>query len=201
MAVAAPQWVRSSTAAGRASSVPAVAASDNLLPEAGPPAETPVPPLPPRPPLPTLRSDDSRVVLTADTLQVNGQRFALLELEGVEVQRVRWLLWLLVGGFTLAGFLLGFLQNWLRTMPAVLGIAAGALLLAWGQRGANRLRLHRLGRETVHFALPGELAQWQKLMAETNRRIHRRHDEAAEAAAAALLAAHATHTPEPPTTE
>ena len=181
--------------------MPAVAAFEDLLPEDGPPAETPAPPLPPHPPLPTLRSDDGRVVLTSDSLQVNGQRFALLELEGVEVQRVRWLLWLLLGGVILAGFLLGFLQNWLRTMPAVLGIAAGAVLLAWGQRGANRLRLHRLGREAVHFALPGELAQWQKLMAETNRRIRRRHDEAAETAAAALLAAQPSESAEPPTTE
>jgi hypothetical protein len=172
--------------------MPAVAPSEELPPGARPPVETPLPPLP------TLRSDDGRVVLTSDALLVNGQRFALLELEGVEVRRVRWLLWYLLGGFTLAGFLLGLLQNWLRTMPAALGLMVGALLLAWGQRGTNRLRLHRLGHETVHFALPGEPMPWQKLMAEANRRIRRRHDEAAEAAAAALLAAEPP-APEPPT--
>ncbi|MBD2716876.1 hypothetical protein KBK19_17665 [Microvirga sp. STR05] len=177
--------------------------SDQLLPEEHlPPAEAPATALPPRPPLPTLSSEDGRIVLTEEALQVNGQRFAMLELEAVEVQRVRWLLWFLLGGFTLAGFLLGLLQNWVRLMPAALGITVGALLLAWGQRGTNRLRLHRLGRETVHFALPGEPTQWQKLMAETNRRIRRRHDEAAEAAALALLAAEsAARPPEPPTTE
>lgn len=145
------------------------------------------------PPLPQqfaeIRSEDGRVVLTNDQLQVNGQRFGWWELEGVDIQRVRWLLWLLLGGFTLAGFLLGFLQNWLRTMPAALGIMVGALLLAFGQRGTNRLRLYRLGREAAHFALPGELPTWQKLTAEANRRIRQRHHEAAQAAAAALLAA------------
>ncbi|WP_073281608.1 hypothetical protein [Hymenobacter psychrotolerans] len=167
-----------------------------------PSAELPAPPPSPRAPLPTLSSDDGRLVLSEDALQVNGQRFALLELEAVEVHHVRWLLWFLLGGFTLAGFLLGLLQNWVRTMPAALGIVAGALLLAWGQRGTNRLRLHRLGREALYVALPGETTQWQKLAAETNRRIRRRHDEAAEAAAAALLAAEAAALPpEPPTTE
>jgi len=129
------------------------------------------------------------MVLTNDTLTVNGQTFGWWELEGADVQRVRWLLWLLLGGFTLAGFLLGFLQNWLRTMPAALGIMVGALLLAWGQRGTNRLRLHRLGREATHNALPGELAPWQKLTAEVNRRIRQRQHETAAAATAALLAA------------
>lgn len=136
-----------------------------------------------------VRSADGRLVLTNDQLQINGQAFGWWELEGADVQRVRWLLWLLLGGFTLAGFLLGFLQNWLRTMPAALGIMAGALLLALGQRGTNRLRLYRLGREATHFALPGELAPWQKLTAEANRRIRQRHHEAAQAATVALLAA------------
>lgn len=152
-------------------------------------------------PLPTLRSDDGRLVLTDDSLQVNGQRYALLELEAVEVQHVRWLLWFLLGGFTLAGFLLGLLQNWVRTMPAALGLTVGALLLAWGQRGTNRLRLHRLGRETANYALPGELADWQKLVSETNRRIQRRHDQAARAAAEALWAAQAALLPPAPTPE
>ncbi|WP_375438387.1 hypothetical protein [uncultured Hymenobacter sp.] len=135
-----------------------------------------------------VRSADGRVVLTNDQLQINGQSFGWWELEAVAVQRVRWLLWLLLGGFTLAGFLLGFLQNWLRTMPAALGIMVGALLLAIGQRGTNRVRLHRLGREATHFALPGELLPWQKLATEANRRIRQRHHEAAQAATAALFA-------------
>jgi hypothetical protein len=138
-------------------------------------------------PLPTLRSEDGRLVLTGERLEVRGQVFSLLELEGVELTPVRWLLWLLLGGFTLAGFLLGFLQNWLRTSPAMLGITAGALLLAYGSRGTNRLRLFRLGREAVFFSLPGSPEPWYKLTAEVNRRIRQRHDEAA-AAAAALLA-------------
>ncbi|HEX8350293.1 MAG TPA: hypothetical protein VF598_10050, partial [Hymenobacter sp.] len=53
-------------------------------------------------------------------------------------------------------------------------------------RGTNRLRLHRLGREAAHFALPGEPTQWQKLVAETNRRVRRSHDQAAAATAALL---------------
>ncbi|OUJ74524.1 hypothetical protein BXP70_07005 [Hymenobacter crusticola] len=137
--------------------------------------------------MPTLRSDDGRVVLTASSITVNGTAFSFLELEAVELTPVRWLLWYLLGSFTLAGFAIAFLQNWLRTMPAMVGLAAGALLLAYGRRGTNRLRLHRLGREATHFALPGELAQWQKLAAEANRRIRRAHDEAAAAAATLLL--------------
>jgi hypothetical protein len=138
-------------------------------------------------PLPPLSSADGRVQLTADTLTVNGQQFPLLELESIELTPVRWLLWYLLGGFVLAGFALAFLQNWLRTMPAMLGLAAGALLFVYGQRGTNRLRLHRLGREAAHFALPGEPEPWQQLAREANRRIRRSHDEAAAVAAAALL--------------
>ncbi|WP_157530483.1 hypothetical protein [Hymenobacter norwichensis] len=149
------------------------------------------PPLPPPQQFPVVQSEDGRLVLTNDALTVNGQSFGWWELEGGEVKRVRWLLWLLLGGFTLAGFLLGFLQNWLRTMPAALGMTVGALLLAFGQRGANRLQLHRLGREATNFALPGELASWQKLIAEINRRIRQRQHETAAAATAALLAAQA----------
>jgi hypothetical protein len=145
--------------------------------------------LPPPQQFAEVRSEDGRMILSNDQLQINGQGFGWWELEGVDVQRVRWLLWLLLGGFTLAGFLLGFLQNWLRTMPAALGIVVGALLLALGQRGTNRLRLHRLGREAVHFALPGELLPWQKLVAEANRRIRQRHHEGAQAATIALMAA------------
>ncbi len=89
------------------------------------------------------------------------------------------------GGITLAGFALAFLQNWLRTVPAALGLTAGALLLAYGSRGTNRLRLYRAGREALHFALAGDPLPWQKLAAETNRRIRRRHEEAAAAAVAA----------------
>ncbi|GGF09753.1 hypothetical protein GCM10011383_21200 [Hymenobacter cavernae] len=136
------------------------------------------------------------MVLTATSLTVNGSTIGLLELEAVELTPVRWLLWYLLGGMTLAGFALGFLQNWLRTFPAMLGLATGALLLAYGRRGTNRLRLHRLGREAVHFALSGEAAQWQKLAAETNRRIRRAHDEAAAATAALLADAPSTLPPD-----
>ncbi|QDA62109.1 hypothetical protein [Hymenobacter jejuensis] len=172
-----PTWVRTSTAGSVAP--PAPMPSEESFPlSASEPLE---------PSLPPLRSSDGRLELTADTLTVNGQRFLLLELEAVELTPVRWLLWYLLGGFALAGFALAFLQNWLRTMPAMLGLAASALLFVYGQRGTNRLRLHRLGREAVHFALPGEPERWQQLARETNRRIRRRHDEAAAAAAAALL--------------
>ncbi len=144
-------------------------------------------PAPERAPLPTVRSEDGRLVLTDRSLTVNGRTYALLELESVELTPVRWLLWFLLGGITLAGFALAFLQNWLKTIPAMLGCAAAALLLAYGQRGTNRLRLHLLGRESAHVALPGEAAPWQQLAAETNRRIRLLHDEAAALAAAALL--------------
>ncbi|GAA4007348.1 hypothetical protein GCM10022408_19120 [Hymenobacter fastidiosus] len=154
--------------------------------EAPEPARPSAPPVPEAAPLPTVRSEDGRVVLASDQLQVQGKAFALLELEGVELTPVRWLLWFLLGGLTLAGFLLAFLQNWLRTTPAVLGIMAGALLLAYGTRGTNRFRLLRLGREAVYFSLPGAPEPWRKLAAEVNRRIRQRHDEAAEAAAALL---------------
>lgn len=134
---------------------------------------------------PTLHGPNGRVVLTATALEVDDQRFALLELDGVELKPIRWLLWYLLGGVVLAGFALAFLQNWLRTVPAALGLTAGALLLAYGNRGTNRLRLHRSGREALHFALAGDPLPWQRLMAEANRRIQRRHEEAAAAAVAA----------------
>ena len=180
-AVKPPEPVEATT------SQPAPTAS---LAEAVPATDAPVPFALPDPlPFAEVGSADGRVVLTNDQLRINGQAFGWWELEGVDVQRVRWLLWLLLGGFTLAGFLLGFLQNWLRTLPAALGLMVGALLLALGQRGTNRMRLHRLGREATHFALPGELAPWQKLTAETNRRIRQRHHEATQAAMAALAVA------------
>ena len=157
--------------------------------------------LPPPQQFAEIRSADGRLTLTNDQLVVNGRAFGWWELEAVDVQRVRWLLWLLLGGFTLAGFLLGFLQNWLRTMPAALGLLTGALLLALGQRGTNRLRLHRLGREATHVALPGELAPWQQLTAEANRRLRQRQHEAAEAATAALRAALADAPGSPPAGE
>ena len=152
-----------------------------------------VPTSPPPPPdLPTLRSPDGRLELTATTLRVHSQTWSLLELEAAELTPVRWLLWYLLGLLTLAGFALGFLQNWLRTLPAAAGMAAGALLLAYGQRGTNRLRLHRPGREALHVALPGEVGAWQPLVRELNRRIRLRHDYAAALAA--------QHFPEPPAT-
>ncbi|UOQ95886.1 hypothetical protein MUN81_11475 [Hymenobacter sp. 5317J-9] len=143
----------------------------------------------PLPPLPPLVSDDGRASLTDSTLTVRGQEFLLRELERAEVAPVKWILWYLLGGLGLAAVMIAFLQNWLHTGPAMLGMALTALLLAYGHRGTNRLRLHRLGREAVNFALPGETPPWQRFVAETNRRIFRLHDHAAREAAALLAAA------------
>jgi hypothetical protein len=129
------------------------------------------------------------VQLTDKTLTVMGREFLLLELERVDVTPVKWILWYLLGALGLAFVMIAFLQNWLRTGPAMLGMALTALLLAYGHRGTNRLRLHCLGREMVNFALPGETPPWQRLMAEVNRRIYRVHDHAAREAAAVLAAA------------
>lgn len=130
-------------------------------------------------------------MLTATALTVRGQAYALRELERADVMRVRWLLWYLLGALGLAGVMIVYLQNGLRTVPAMAGMAGAALLLAYGQRGTNRLRLFRLGREAAHFALPGETPPWQRLTAELNRRIGYAHDQAAAEAAAALTAAEA----------
>ena len=163
-----------------------------------PPAETPAPedasgaallPAPAAPPAPPLRSPDGRLVLTDTTLTVRGQVFLLRELERAELMPVRWLLWYLLGGLGLASVMIAFLQNWLRTGPAMAGMAFMALLLAYGHRGTNRLRLLRLGREMANFALPGDTAPWQRLAAEVNRRIYRVHDQAAREAADLLAAA------------
>ena len=145
-------------------------------------------PLPPPTPLPTVQSPDGRFVLADASLTVAGQTFGLRELERAEVQQVRWVLWVLLGGLGLAAVLIAFLQNWLRTLPAMAGMTATALLLAYGYRGTNRLRLWLLGRPAAHVALPGELATWQRLTAELNRRIRRAHDQAAAEAAAVLAA-------------
>ncbi|GAB3324651.1 hypothetical protein GCM10027511_33260 [Hymenobacter humi] len=153
----------------------------------GYPEPTPFPE--PLPTLPTVRSDDGRVELSDSTLTVRGQSFLLLELERAELTPVRWILWYLLGGLGLAAVMIAFLQNWLRTGPAMTGMALTALLLAYGHRGTNRLRLHRLGREMLNFALPGETPPWQRLTAEINRRIFRVHDHAAREAAAVLAAA------------
>ncbi|NML64476.1 hypothetical protein HHL22_04590 [Hymenobacter sp. RP-2-7] len=133
-------------------------------------------------------------MLTDTQLTVLGQAYSLRELERADVQHVRWVLWVLLGGLGLSMVLIAFLQNWLRTLPAAAGLVATALLLAYGQRGTNRLRLWRLGQPAAHAALPGELAGWQRLIAELNRRIARAHDYAA-AEAARLLAA---TSPSPP---
>ena len=146
-------------------------------------------PLPELPSLAEVRSDDGRVVLTANTVTVRGREFSLRELERAEITPVKWLLWYLLGGLGLAFVMIGFLQNQLRTGPAMLGMVATALLLVYGHRGTNRLRLHRLGREVVNFALPGETPPWQRLTAELNRRIFRVHDYEARQAAALLAAA------------
>ncbi|KUG07700.1 hypothetical protein ASU33_15380 [Solirubrum puertoriconensis] len=135
-----------------------------------------------------MQSPDGRWLLTNDELTLEGHSYSLLELEQVSVQPVRWLLWIMVGGLVLGGFTLAFLQNWIRTPTAMLGMGIGALLLAWGRRGAIRIRLHRLGREEAHHALGGELQTWQPLASETNVRIYLRHQRAA-AEAMALLAA------------
>lgn len=139
-----------------------------------------------------MQSVDGRLVLTDTHLLVNGQRVSFRELERAEVAHVRWVLWVLLGGLGLAAVLIGFLQNWLHTLPAALGMVGMATLLAYGQRGTNRLRLWRLGPQPLHQALPGELATWQRLVAELNRRIARAHDQAATEAAALLATASAT---------
>lgn len=151
--------------------------------------ETMPQPVPELLPLPTVKSDDGRLMLTSTTVVVEGREFALRELERVDVTHVRWILWYLLGGLGLALVMIAFLQNWLRTGPAMLGMATTALLLAYGHRGTNRLRLHRLGREIVNFALPGETPPWQRLTAEINRRIFRVHDHAAREAAYLLAIA------------
>ena len=139
-------------------------------------------------PLPDLKSDDGRVLLTTTTVTVRGRQFSLRELERADVTPVKWILWYLLGGLGLAFVMIAFLQNQLRTSPAMLGMVATALLLAYGHRGTNRLRLYRLGREVVNFALPGETARWQRLSGELNRRIFRVHDHDARLAAAELAA-------------
>ena len=159
-------------------------------PAASGPAYAPAPErLPDLPPLPVVKSDDGRVVLTDTTATVEGRAFLLRELERADVAHVRWILWFLLGGLGLAFVMITYLQNGLRTGPAMLGMALTGLLLAYGHRGTNRLRLHRLGREVVNFALPGETPPWQRLTAELNRRIFRVHDHAARQAAADLAAA------------
>ena len=148
----------------------------------------PGPGLPELPPLPGLRSDDGRLTMTATIVTVRGQEFLMRELERAEVTPVKWILWYLLGGLGLAFVMIAYLQNGLRTGPAMLGMALTGLLLAYGHRGTNRLRLHRLGREVVNFALPGETPPWQRLIAELNRRIFRLHDYDARLAAAELVA-------------
>lgn len=155
-----------------------------------PVVELPVP-LPPLAPLPTVQSPDGHLVLTDTHLTVLGQTYGLRELERTEVHHVRWVLWVLLGGLGLATVLIAFLQNWLRTGPAMLGMATTALLLAYGQRGTNRLRLWRLGSSPAHLALPGDLSLWQRLVSEANRRIARTHDRAAAEAAYLLALAEA----------
>lgn len=147
--------------------------------------------LPPPPPQSflTLRSEDGQVALTNDGLEIKEKLFGWRELEGVDVRPVRWLLGVLLGGFVLCGFMLGYLQYWLHTLPAAVGMGIGALLLAWGAKGTNRWRLHRPGQEPSHFAFSGPALAWQQLAQEANRRIRQRHQEAALEAAYWLQAA------------
>jgi hypothetical protein len=199
-AVPAPIWVQSSTAGVRPAGPPAAASSTptTSLPEAfgSPVVEAPASilfpaPLPPLVPLPTVQSPDGKLVLTDTSVTVLGQTFGLRELERAEVQHVRWVLWVLLGGLGLAIVIIAFLQNWLHTGPAMLGMATTALLLAYGQRGTNRLRLWLLGQLPAHFALAGDLALWQRLAGELNRRVVRAHDRAAAEAAYSLAVADA----------
>ena len=199
-AVPAPTWVLSSTAGVRPATRPEAASSpaETSPPEVFEPlpVEAPAPilfpaPLPPIVPLPTVQSPDGKLVLTDSSVTVLGQTFGLRELERAEVQHVRWVLWVLLGGLGLAVVIIAFLQNWLHTGPAMLGMATTALLLAYGQRGTNRLRLWLLGRQPAHFALAGELAPWQRIAGELNRRVARAHDRAAAEAAYSLALAEA----------
>ena len=162
--------------------------SPELLPAPGPIYAPPSDGLSPLQPLPVIKFDNGRVTLTDTAVTVAGQEFLLRKLERADVAHVRWILWILLGGLGLAFVMITYLQNGLRTGPAMLGMAFTGLLLAYGHRGTNRLRLHRLGREVVNFALPGEMPPWQRLVAELNRRIFRVHDHAARQAAAALAA-------------
>lgn len=203
----APTWVRHSTAVPASPALPAqatptpppvapapVAALVAAGPESEPAAATedtlaePAEALPPPPPAPTVGSADGRLTLTDTALTVLGHTYGLRELERAEVQPVRWLLWYLLGGLGLAIVLILFLNDWLRTLPTMAGLLATALMLLYGHRGTNRLRLVLLGREAVHFALPGEADGWRRLVSELNRRVYRAHDRAA-AEAARLLAA------------
>jgi hypothetical protein len=122
---------------------------------------------------------------------VKGEEFLLRDLDRAELMPVRWILWYLLGGLSLATVMITFLNNGLRMMPAAAGMVASALLLLYGQRGTNRLRLQRSGRQAVNFALPGDTAEWQRLTGEINRRIRRIHDHAAAEAAAMLAEADA----------
>jgi hypothetical protein len=183
-----------------------VAALDAAQTEPGPtaePAALPEPALRPAeseaaatPPAPTISSPDGKLTLTATSLTVLGQTFGLREIERAEVQPVRWLLWYLLGGLGLAIVLILFLNNWLRTLPTMAGLLATALMLLYGHRGTNRLRLWLLGREAANFALPGDADNWRRLVAEANRRIYRIHDQAAAEAAAALAALEAARNAE-----
>ncbi|WP_019949341.1 hypothetical protein [Hymenobacter aerophilus] len=217
-----PTWVRTGTGGGGAFA----GAADQPDPSATPPATeppanlTPAEPtalplpdyfapapeaaepllLPPPPPesFATLRSEDGRMTLTNQGLELNGEQFAWRELEGVDVQPVRWLLGVLLGAFVFCGFLLAYLQFWLKTMPAVLGLGLGLALLAWGLRGTNRWRLHRPGRQTRYFALSGPVGSWLQLAREANRRIAQRHHETATAAAYWLQQATLQRLPDAP---
>lgn len=202
-----PYWVRTSTGGGGAfvdgtprlepaatplpTSPPAEPVAESL-PEPSPPEPSPEPPIEtfepllPPPPAPeffaTLRSEDGQLVLTNDGLELNKEQFSWRELEGVDVQPVRWLLGVLLGALLFLGFLSAYLQFWLKTAPAALGIGLGLALLAWGLRGTNRWRVHRPGRQTRYFSLSGPANGWQALAREANRRIGQRHHETATAA-------------------
>ncbi|RSK24045.1 hypothetical protein [Hymenobacter metallilatus] len=195
-----PVWVQTTTGSGaframdHSTSSPSPGSGPQPHHSAGVAAGSlPAEPLPQPPPEPEQfllqRSEDGRVALTNEGLELNNELYGWRELEAVDVRPVRWLLGVLLGVSMLCVFLLGYLQFWLSTVPAALGLGLGMALLAWGVRGTNRWRLYRPGREPRHFAFSGGARSWQQLAQEANRRIRQRHDEAA-ATAAYWLALH-----------
>lgn len=208
-----PQWTHTTTASGafwigkppenQPASPPADAApapeplfsTEPLEPASEPEFRLLLPPPPEQ--FATERSEDGRVALTNEGLELDGELFGWRELEGVDVQPVRWLLGVLLGAFVFCAFLLCYLQFWLRTVPAALGLGLGIGLLAWGLRGTNRWRLHRPGREARYFAFSGAVQGWQQLAQEANRRLRLRHHEAAATAAYWLQQAELAPAPYP----
>ena len=112
----APRWASTSTAMPAPpvpAPVPATAETASTVPEtaSAPPETADAPTLPseyepavynrpaharpavPRPPALPISSDDGRLTLTDTQLVVRGQTYLLLELERVDVQPVKWVLY------------------------------------------------------------------------------------------------------------